>query len=183
MHRAIPLRHLHLGVFQTHDALLDAVGHRRLGGLGPEAVHQGLESIDLLGLALSDLGQADLVFGAVGEVLGVGALVFLHGAEAGVVVSVEMQHARDGFVEQVEVVADHQQRAPITTHEAQQPLLGIAVQVVGGLIKEKDVAAGEEDPGNLHPAPLPARECPHRQFEAVGFETQARRDAQRFALR
>ena len=90
------------------------------------------------------------------EVLGVGALVLLDRAELVVVVAVEVQHAGDGLVEQVEVVADHEQGAAVGPHEAEQPLLGVAVEVVGGLVEEQHVAAGEEDAGDLDPAPLAA---------------------------
>ena len=84
------------------------MGHRGLGCLGPEAIDEGLEPVDLLGLPLGGLGQTHLILGAVGKVLRVGALVLLHRAEAGIVVAVEMEHACDGFIQKLEVVADHQ---------------------------------------------------------------------------
>ena len=173
---------LDLAVLEAHDALLDAVGHGRLGGLGAEAVDERLEAVDLLGLALRRLGQPDLVLGAGVEVLGVGALVLLDGADAGVVVALEVQDAGDGLVEQVEVVADHEQRAPVGAHEAEQPLLGVAVEVVGGLVEEQEVAAGEQDPGDLHPAPLAARQRTDRQVEAVALEPEAGGDPAHLAL-
>ena len=101
---------------------------------------------------VTSLRQPDLVGGPGLAVLGVGALVL---DELGLV---EVQHPGDGLVEQVEVVADHQQGAAVGAQEAHQPVLGVAVEVVGGLVEQEDVAAGEEDAGQLHPAPLASRQ-------------------------
>ena len=57
---------------------------------------------------------------------------------------IEVQHARDRFVEQFEVVADDEQRAAVLAHEVEQPLLGVDVEVVGGLVEQQHVAAGEQ---------------------------------------
>ncbi len=162
VHRPVGSPGLDLAVLEANDALLDAVGHRRLGGLGAESIDEGLQAVDLLGLALGHLGQAHLVLSPGDDVLGVGALVLLDGAEAGVVVPVEVQHPGDGLVEEVEVVADHQERAPIGPHEAEQPLLGVAVEVVGGLVEEQEVAAREQDPADLDAPLLAAGQGPHR---------------------
>ena len=171
-----------LGALEAHDPLLDAVGHRRLGGLGAEAVDERLQPVDLLGLALGQLGQPDLVLLPRHEVLAVGALVLLDRADAGLVVALEVEHAGDGLVEQVEVVADHEQRAPVGAHEAEQPVLGVAVEVVGGLVEEQHVAAGEQDAGDLDPSPLAARQRADRLVEAVGFEAEPGGDAADLAL-
>ena len=53
-------------------------------------------------------------------------------------------------------MADHQQRTAVGPQEPHQPLLGVDVQVVRRLVEAKDVAAGEEDAGELDAAPLAA---------------------------
>ena len=68
--------------------------------------------------------------------------------------SIEVEHAGDRLVEQVEVVADHQQRAAVGAQELQQPRLGVDVEVVGRLVEQQHVGAGEEDAGQLDAAPL-----------------------------
>ena len=67
---------------------------------------------------------------------------------------VEVEHARDRLVEQVEVVADDEQRAAVVAQEPEQPLLGVDVEVVRRLVEQQHVAAGEQDPGQLDPPPL-----------------------------
>ena len=90
-----------------------------------------------------------------------------------VAASVEVEHAGDGLVEQVEVVADHEQGAAVVPQEAEQPLLGVGVEVVGGLVEQEQVGAGEEDADQLDPAPLAAREHAEGQVEAVVGEAEA----------
>ena len=80
---------------------------------------------------------------------------------------VEVEHAGDGLVEQVEVVADHEQGAPVVPQEVEQPVLGVGVEVVGGLVEQEQVAAGEEDADQLDPAALAAGQRAERQVEAV----------------
>ena len=87
--------------------------------------------------------------------------------------AVEVQDAGDRLVEQVEVVADHEERAAVAAEEPQQPRLGVGVEVVGGLVEQEHVAAGEQDAGQLDPAPLAAGQHADRQVEAVGAEAQA----------
>jgi hypothetical protein len=103
-------------------------------------------------------------------------------ADAVVVDAVEVQDAGDGLVEQVEVVADDEQRAAVLAHEAEEPLLRVAVEVVGGLVEQEHVAAREEDAGDLHPASLATRQGTDGQVEAVLVEAEASRDAQHLAL-
>ena len=83
-----------------------------------------------------------------------------------------MQHTRDRLVEQIEVVADHEQRAPVLAQEAHQPRLGVDVEVVGGFVETQHVAAGEQDPGQLDPSPLAAREHPDRELHAALVEAE-----------
>ena len=90
-----------------------------------------------------------------------------------VAASVEVEHAGDGLVEQVEVVADHEQRAAVVPQEAEQPLLGVGVEVVGGLVEQEQVGAGEEDADELDPPALAARQHAEREVEAVVGEAEA----------
>ena len=182
MHRPAGAGGVDLGALEAHDPLLDAVGHRGLAGLGTEAVDEGLQPVDLLGLALGQLGEPDLVLLPGHEVLAVGALVLLDRAHAGLVLALEVEHAGDGLVEQVEVVADHEQRALVGTHEAQQPILGVAVEVVRRLVEHQHVAAGEQDAGDLDATPLTARQGADRLIEPVGLEAEPSRDAADLAL-
>ena len=58
-------------------------------------------------------------------------------------------HAGDRLVEQVEVVAHDEQRAAVRAQELEQPVAGVGVEVVGGLVEEEQVAAAEEDAHEL----------------------------------
>ena len=132
----ITLADLDAVVLDAGDALLDAVGHRRLRRLGAEAVDDGLQPGDLLALPGSDLGGASLVLGAGAHVLRVGAPVLDELSGRRLARAIEVQHASDRLVEQFEIVADHEQRAPIAAQETEQPLLGVDVEVVGRLVEQ-----------------------------------------------
>ncbi len=119
------------------------------GGGVPHAIGEGGEPVDLGGLLGGHLGEAGLVGFSRREVLRVGASVLDDGAGGGLVGAVEVQHARDGLVEQVEVVADHDERAVVAAEELEHPLLGVGVEVVGGLVEQQHVAAREEDAGQF----------------------------------
>ena len=116
---------------------------------------------------VDQLGQAVLVGGPGLAVLGVGALVL---DELGLV---EVEHPGDGLVEQVQVVADDEQGAAVGPQEAHQPVLGVAVEVVGRLVEQQHVAAGEEDAGQLHPAALAPGQHAEGQVDAVGAQAEA----------
>ncbi len=164
------------------DALLEAVGHGGLGGLGAEAVDDVLQALDLLGLHGDLLRQAHLV-GLTGvRVLRVRALVLVHGAGAGVCPAVEVDHAGDGLVEQVQVVADHDEGAPVARQEVQHPELGVGVEVVGGLVEQQHVGPGEEDAHHLDPAALPTREGAQREVELLVGQPDACRQAAHLGL-
>ena len=93
---------------QPRHPLVERLGHPGpLGRLVAHGVGQGAEPADLGLLAVGQPGQAHLVGGPGGAVLGVGALVLDHLA------LVEVQDPGDGLVEQVEVVADDQQGAAV----------------------------------------------------------------------
>ena len=86
--------------------------------------------------------------------------------------SIEVQHAGDRLVEQVEVVADHQQRTAVGAQELQQPHLGVDVEVVGGLVEQQHVGAGEQDAGQLDPAPFATAEHADRQLQPIALQTK-----------
>ena len=109
------------------------------------------------------------------EVLRVRALVLDERAERVVAGAIEVQHARDRGVEQLEVVADHEQRAAVLREEAEHPVAGVVVEVVGRLVEEEDVAAGEEDPRQLDAATLAAGQHAQRQVEAGRRPDRGRR--------
>ena len=114
------------------------------------------EPFDLGLLAVGHLGLAHLVGGPGLAVLGVGALVLDERA------LVEVQDPGDGLVQQLDVVADHEQGAPVGAQETHEPVLGVAVEVVGGFVEQEDVAAGEEDAGELDPAAFATRQHAER---------------------
>ena len=61
-------------------------------------------------------------------------------------------------LEQRVVVADHDQPALVRLEELAQPDDRVGVEVVGGLVEEQRLGAGEEDPGQLDAAALTTRE-------------------------
>ncbi len=172
----------HVG-FDAGDPLLHAVRHRRLRGLCAEAIDESLQPVDLLALQHRLLGEALLVFGTGVDVLRVRAAVLDEVTDSAFGRTVEVQHAGDRFVEQFEIVADHQQRAPIAAQETHQPLLGVDVEVVGGLVEAEHVAAGEQDAGEFDAPPLTAREHADGEFDAVLAETESRHQAACLAVR
>ena len=167
---------------EAGDALLDAVGHRRLGRLRTEPVDHGLQPVDLLGLQHRLLGEAGLVLGSRPLVLAVGAAVLDDLADVGLGGPVEVEHPGDRLVEQFEVVADHQQRALVLAQESEQPGLGVDVEVVGRLVETQHVGAGEQDAGQLDPAALAARQRADRLIEAGIGDPESRRHRPCFAL-
>ena len=64
-------------------------------------------------------------------------------------VGVEVQHLVDGLLEQRVVVADHDQPALVRLEEPAQPDDRVGVEVVGRLVEEQRLGAGEQDPGQL----------------------------------
>ena len=165
--RAIALVDVHALRLEPDDVLFLAVRHRRLGGLGAEAIDDGLDAGDLLGLQHRLLGEALLVVRPRRAVLAVRALVLDDLADRFLGGSIEVQHTSDRLVEQVEVVADHQQRAAVGAQELQQPRLGVDVEVVGRLVEQQHVGAGEQDARELDAAPLATAEHADRQLQPI----------------
>ena len=140
-------------------------------GLTAHRVGERAEAIDLARLARRELGAALRIAFAGDEVLRVRAAVLDELA------LVDVQHARDRLVEQLEVVTDHEEPTAERPQELHEPLLGVDVEVVRRLVEQEEVAAGEQDPGELHPPPLSPRQRGDRQVETIRPETEPGRDA------
>ena len=56
--------------------------------------------------------------------------------------------------------------------EPQQPVAGVGVEVVGGLVEQQQVAAGEEDAGQLEASPLATGEGAEGEVEPVGAQAE-----------
>ena len=106
-------------------------------------------------------------------VLRVRALVLDDVAGGGLVRAVEVEHAGDRLVEQVEVVADDEQGAAVAPQEPHQPLLGVDVEVVRRLVEAQHVAAGEQDAGQLDAPPLAAGEHADRPTRCGRADAEA----------
>ncbi len=78
----------------------------------------------------------------------------------------------DRFVEERQIVRDHQHPAPIGCEPLDEPGLGVEVEMVGRLVEEKDVGLGEEDPRQLDPPPLATGHRQHRLVELVVADPQ-----------
>ena len=148
--------HLDARLFESSDALFDAVRHRRLRRLGAEPIDDGLQAGDLLGLQCRLLREPRLVRRARRLVLAVGPSILDDAPDRVLHRPVEMQHARDRLVQQLEVVADDEQSAAVVAQELEQPRLCVHVEVVGRLVEKQRVTPGKEDPCELHATPLTA---------------------------
>ena len=65
-------------------------------------------------------------------------------------------------VEEVAVVRDHEQRLVAASEKAFEPLNHLKVEVVGGLVEDKQFGFGDEDVSEGHSLALAARELRHR---------------------
>ena len=137
----------------------------------PHRVGERGEAPDFRLLARRDTTQTVFVLRARIEVLRVRALVLAQ------VALVEVQHLGDGLVEELEVVADHEQRAAVRAQEAHQPFLGVDVEVVGGLVEDQVLGTAEQDARELDAPALATRERSERKLRAVGGEAETREDS------
>ena len=80
-------------------------------------------------------------------------------------------------------MADHHQAAAEGLQVVAQPGGGVRVQVVGGLVEQQGLRAGEQDPGQFHPAPLPARQGLQRLGQHPAGQPQAGGDRRGLCLR
>jgi hypothetical protein len=91
-----------------------------------------------------------------------------------VVVGVELGHVRDHTVEERAVVADHHQRAGELEHEPLELLEAGEVEVVGGLVEQQHVEAGEQHRREPDARCLPTRQRGGLGVEQVGRESDGR---------
>ena len=134
---------------------------RCLGGLGSHLV--GLRH-QLIGFALGvlPLSPAALLVGfALRKVAPP-----IHGVDVELrPVGIEVKNLVDRGVKQTGIVADDEQAARVGLQKATQPDDRVCVQMVGRLVEEQRVGAGEEDPRQFHTASLPAGQCAERLVE------------------
>lgn len=81
---------------------------------------------------------------------------------------VELQHLGDRAHQELAVVADDDGPGPQPRDEALQALQAVEVEVVGGLVQQEDVVAGEEQRGESGAGCLAAGEGRHGQVQAHG---------------
>ena len=169
------LRHLvgpALGLHAGHQPL-GPLHHRLrrlgLGGLGSHLVglvHQGVGlALGVVPLALA----ASLVGLPLGEVRRPPHVVDVDLGPRGV----EVEHPVDGGLQQPGVVADHDQAAPVSLEELAQPPDRVGVEVVGRLVEQQRLGAGEQDPGQLDPAALATGQGPQRLGEDAVVDAEA----------
>ena len=85
---------------------------------------------------------------------------------------VELEDAVDGGLQEGPVVGDDHQPAVGLVEEALQAGQAGEVEVVGGLVEQEDVEAGQEDGGQRGPGRLPARELRHLHRQPVGGQAE-----------
>jgi hypothetical protein len=142
-----------LHALQRLDPALGLLG---LAGLGLEAVDELLEVGDLVGL-LGDGGllQQHLLGAHVFE----GAVVAAVAHQPGVV---DVQRDVGDGVEELPVVADHDEGAGVALEPGFEPDQGVEVQVVGGFVEEQQVGRAHQRAGQLQAHPPAAREAVDR---------------------
>ena len=139
-------------------ALEHALRRRGLGGLGAHLVGLVGERLGLV-LGVDPLPLAAPLVGLALEQVVLPAHVV--DVDLGAV-GVQVQHPGHAGLEQRRVVGDHHQPAAEGPQELAQPDDRVGVEVVGGLVQQQRLGAGEQDPRQLHPAALAAREGAQR---------------------
>ena len=91
-------------------------------------------------------------------------------------VRVEVEDLGDGLLEQRRVVADHDETAPVGPEELAQPDDRVGVEVVGRLVEEQRLGAGEQDAGQLDAAPLTTRQGAQRLGHQPVLDPERGRD-------
>ena len=115
--------------------------------LGPAADPLELLAQEHLALVFDEFLGGQLL-GARDEVVGVVALVAFEDAIA------QLHDAVHDLVEEVAVVGDHQQAAGVAGEEGGDPLDGVGVEMVGGLVQHQDVRLRHERTGERDTALL-----------------------------
>ncbi len=73
--------------------------------------------------------------------------------------------------------------AAVRPEELHEPLLRVDVEVVGRLVEQQQVAAREQDPGEVDPPAFATRQRGDRQVEPVGAQPEPGRDPPDLRLR
>ena len=151
-----------LGGLGSSPHPLDALFHGDGPAVGLVHAHEGPHP-QLLRRLLQLLDLGLLLFVLLHPLLV--AAFLLHGVEA-VVPAVELRPAvldlddpGDGAVQEVPVVGDGDHRAVESPDVLLQPLGGVEVQVVGGLVQQQDVRVLQDEAAQVHPGLLPAGEA------------------------
>ena len=97
-------------------------------------------------------------------------------------VRIQVEHPVDRCREQLTVVADHHESTGVPEQERAQPDDRVGIEVVGRLVEQQGVVLGEQDPGQLDPAPLTARELPDRLVEGTRRQTDTCSQTSGFGL-
>ena len=97
-------------------------------------------------------------------------------------VGVQVEDLVDRRAQQVDVVADDDEPARVRLEVVAQPHDRVGVEVVGRLVEQQRVDAGEQDAGQLDAAALTTGERADRLAEHALVEPEVRRDPVRLAL-
>ena len=79
-------------------------------------------------------------------------------------------------------MTDHEQRTLVLAKESKQPRLRVDVEVVGRLVETQHVGTGEQDAGQLDPAPLTTRQRADRLVEPGIGDSETRSHRTGFTL-
>ncbi len=91
-------------------------------------------------------------------------------------VRIEVKHPIDCCLKQGHVVADDDESASMRPQEVAQPHDGVCVEMVGRLIEEQCLDAGEEDPGQFDSATLTTGQRPQGLFHDPIGQSETRGD-------
>ena len=164
----LALVHLGLRRLEPLDPLVEGLGDPGPAvGAAPHRVGQGGEPLDLPALEQCRPLPLALVGLELDHVGRVGPLELVQPAVG------QVEHLVDRAVEQLEVVGDDQDGPGEALELLHQPPLGREVEVVGGLVEDHGVRPLEEDPDQVDPAALAAREALDVLEQELLAETEA----------
>ena len=135
-----------LDLFELLDAGLDLLG---FGGLVAEAVDEGFEGLDAVALIFVGVHQLRAALFFLRDVLFVVAVVDVHALVP------QLDGLVDGDVEEVAVVRDEDVGVGVVVEIVFEPVAGFEVEVVGGLVEQKERGFLQEEFGERD-AHLPA---------------------------
>ena len=158
-----------LALIAVHEPVEPA--QAALGLAGVLAGHVAPDELLLLG----DQGLLsfilELVAGvAVGALHQIGRVV---AAKLGQAAKGQLPDSADHLVEKIAVVRDDEHRAVPSVEPAFQPLHGVDVEVVGGLVEDEQIGAFKQQPAQQRAGLLPARKLGHRPVILVRLEIEA----------